>query len=335
MLPRKTIIVVAIFVVGCVAGFAVCELVHKIYRSRTKASFVERHEGQKRLVNPLLACDAADGLLNNPELVSFRDKLDKQLRSGLGMRHAPSVSVYFRELNDGLWFSIGEEEKFVPASLRKVPLMIALLKQAENAPQTRLLDRSVKYDLANDYNLKQTIKPAKALVPGNLYTVRELITRMIVYSDNNAFTLLTKIVDPVEFDRVYPVLRLLDPNAAADDVFLSVQTYESFFRVLYNASYLSREGSEWALALLSRSDFKAGLVAGVPTSVTVAHKFGEHADVADGTVQLHDCGIVYYPNNPYLLCVMSKGSDFELLDDAIVTISRLVYAEVDRQNRNK
>jgi len=28
-------------------------------------------------------------------------------------------------------------------------------------------------------------------------------------------------------------------------------------------------------------------------------------------VQLHDCGIVYYPETPYLLCVMTKGWNFE------------------------
>src|SRR6185369_15269627 len=116
-----------------------------------------------------------------------------------------------------------------------------------------LLDRRVKFDLANDYNLNQNIKPTQTLVFGNEYTIREMIYRMIVYSDNNAFTFLTKQVNPDQFEKVYSNLRLQNPRASNDDNFLSVQTYESFFRVLYNASYLSRDASDWALDILSKS----------------------------------------------------------------------------------
>jgi beta-lactamase class A len=210
--------------------------------------------------------------------------------------------------------------------------MIALLKQAEN--DTKLLERSVKFDLSNDYNLNQNIKPSQTLLFGSKYTVRELIYRMIVYSDNNAFTFLTKIVDPVQFDKVYSSLRLLNPRVDKDDEFLSVQTYESFFRILYNASYLNRDASQWALDILSKSEFRTGLVAGIPQTVKVSHKFGEKSDASEGTVQLHDCGIVYYPRHPYLLCVMSKGPNFELLDDVIAEISRITFTEVDNQHRN-
>jgi len=76
-----------------------------------------------------------------------------------------------------------------------------------------------------------------------------------------------------------------------------------------------------------------GIAIGVPPAVTVAHKFGEKSDATDGTVQLHDCGIVYYPQHPYLACVMSKGPDFEALDDVIAGVSRIIFAEIDAQHR--
>jgi hypothetical protein len=118
-----------------------------------------------------------------------------------------------------------------------------------------------------------------------------------------------------------------------DDEFLSVQTYESFFRILYNASYLSRNASNWALDILSKSEFETGLIAGVPQTIKVSHKFGEKSDARDGTVQLHDCGIVYYPNKPYLLCVMTKGPNIQLLDNVIAEISRITFSEVDHQSK--
>jgi beta-lactamase class A len=264
------------------------------------------------------------------DIIPFKEKIEEYLNARLDKRWATRVGVYYRELNDGYWFSIGDSEKFIPASMRKLPLMIALLKQAET--ETNLLERSVTFDLSNDYNLNQNFKPSQKLVVGNKYTIRDLIYRMIVYSDNNAFTFLTKIVDPALFDEVYSNLRLQNPRAIKDDEFLSVQTYESFFRILYNASYLNRSSSEWALEILSKSEFRAGLVSGVPPSVKISHKFGEKSDAIDGTVQLHDCGIIYYPRHPYLLCVMSQGPNFELLDDVIAEISRIAYTEVDRQH---
>lgn len=327
----KILLPLLIFVLGAIVGFTARETILKANKKRDMSGYIERHEGQNNYINPLLACDVAEDVINNPELIPFKEKIEYFLRTRIDKYKAIKVGVYYRELNDGYWFSIGESEKFIPASMRKVPLMIALLKQAESEPA--LLERLVTFDLSNDYTANQIIKPSQTLVFGTKYAIKELIYRMIVYSDNNAFTYLTKIVDPVQFDKVYSNLRLQNPRVIKDDEFLSVQTYESFFRILYNASYVTREASQWALDLLSKSEFKAGLVAGVPPEVKVSHKFGEKSESEDA-VQLHDCGIVYYPRHPYLLCVMSKGPNFELLDDVIASISKLTFAEVDRQYRN-
>jgi beta-lactamase class A len=156
---------------------------------------------------------------------------------------------------------------------------------------------------------------------------------MIVYSDNNAFMFLTSYVNFIELKKVYTNLRIQNPLETTDDHYLSVQTYESFFRILYNSSYLNRESSDWALELMSQSEFKSGLVAGVPSTVTVAHKFGER--IEEKTIQLHDCGIVYYPKHPYLLCVMSQGPSFEFLEASIADISREIYSDIDSQNQKK
>lgn len=326
-------LVIAAVLLG--VGFTFGYVVHDTMADKkSKNSYVQRREGLHRHINPLLACDIADDVLGNRDLAPFKAKIADFLNHRMDKRWASSVSVYFRELNDGLWFSIGDAEKFIPASLRKVPLMIALLKQAERHRELKLLERQVTFDLGSDYNAAQNIKPSQTLQPGKKYRVDELIARMIIYSDNNAFTLLTKVVDPAELDYVYAMLSIKNPRDLQPDDYLSVQTYASFFRILYNATYLSREASEWALNLLAKTEFKAGLDNGVPPECEVSHKFGEKSDAGTGTVQLHDCGIVYYPKYPYLLCVMSKGPNFELLDDAIVEISRQVYTEVDAQHRH-
>ena len=61
----------------------------------------------------------------------------------------------------------------------------------------------------------------------------------------------------------------------------------------------------------------------------VAHKFGVRNLDAETLKQFHDCGIVYYPDHPYLICIMTRAKD---LDDGIQflrEVSRRVYEEVD------
>lgn len=157
---------------------------------------------------------------------------------------------------------------------------------------------------------------------------------MIMYSDNNAMELLINTIDKNSlqalYKKIYDVfgINYSDQN----EEFITAKSYSYFFRILYNATYLNRQNSEYALQLLSKSDFKDGLVAGLPTNIVVAHKFGERALLTPkGEVsvrELHDCGIVYYPLNPYVICVMTKGKEFKDLSRIIKDISAAVYEDV-------
>lgn len=162
-----------------------------------------------------------------------------------------------------------------------------------------------------------------------------MLERMIVESDNNAFALLYQNINEKELKEVYTDLGLSIPENEKENLtdFMSVKAYASFFRVLYNSSYLNREMSEKALEWLTRSTFSLGLRAGVPETIPIAKKFGER-NFSDDTFdpnslkEIHDCGIVYYPDHPYLLCVMTKGKDYEKLASVIKDISKIVFKKV-------
>ncbi len=86
--------------------------------------------------------------------------------------------------------------------------------------------------------------------------------------------------------------------------------------------------SEKALALLSKTTFQEGLVAGVSSTVVIAHKFGEFissTNMPGQDVELHDCGIIYAQLDPYFLCIMTKGNSIEELQKVIAQISLLAY----------
>lgn len=120
------------------------------------------------------------------------------------------------------------------------------------------------------------------------------------------------------------------PVIEEGEYFITVKDYVSFFRVLYNSTYLDRTLSEKALELLSKSEYQDGLEAGVPEEVRVAHKFGERKFEETGERQLHDCGIVYHPIRPFLMCVMTKGKSLNDLSSVIAALTKTAYAEVDK-----
>jgi len=292
------------------------------------------HNFGYRLINPLLACDAAHNTIDDNELKPFRRKVEQFINSRKSQHAVSHVSVHFREMNNGLSFSINGEDKFSPASLLKLPYLVAYLKWEEFEPG--LLKRRFTYDKTmQDFNARQNFKPSQTMERGRSYSVEDLLFRSIALSDNNAHAILSRNISPDILHRAYNDLGLSVPEIRDGEQEMTVREYAAFFRILFNASYLTRDLSEKALQFLAEPDFQVGIVAGIPPNIVTAQKYGErvlgnHQELK----QLHDCGIVYYPNHPYLLCIMTRGSSFDPLVDTIRDISRLVYEEVDQQYKN-
>ena len=324
---RKFLIPALILLAGLSIGFIIRGFIPGIPIHKTS----EIRQSGWNYINPLLECEQAQNALEDNELIPFKHKVEKFVQDNLRKKWGDDVSVYFRELNDGLAFTIGRTEQFYPASLLKVPEMISVLKEADADP--KILKKKIAY---NDPSLKsaQNTDVAEKLVFGRSYTVEELLKRMIEYSDNVSSLLLEEAVNPRDLRKTYDDLGISDPYDLDDQsgYMMSTESYASFFRILFNASYLSKENSEKALGYLSKTDYKKGLVAGVPPPIVVAHKFGLRK--INGTKQLHDCGIIYYPDDPYLLCVMTSGPVPEYIDTTIGEISRFIYKEIDRQHRS-
>ncbi|HEX8919670.1 MAG TPA: serine hydrolase [Chloroflexota bacterium] len=240
-------------------------------------------------------------------------------------------SVYLRELDSGHWTGINEHEPFDPASLLKVVVAIAAYKQAEIRPSFLVTPLVYTKDLAQVNAQLPFAQPAELAV-GQSYTVPYLVKKELSDSDNSAVYTLLSAIDPQTLDSVYDDLSIPRPNATDSEGYkLTAFEYSRFFRILYLGTLdLAWADSEQILENLSQSTFTTGLVAGVPSTVTVAHKFGEHV-TGPSDVELSDCGIVYAPGKPYFLCVMTEGNDQASLANVIAQISRFVYQKMNAQ----
>jgi Beta-lactamase enzyme family len=309
--------------VALVVGLWIGTTITKTYQSTTA---VREQDGQYKFISPLLFTDNLQ-----PDTKDYKvldSNLNSYINDVVSKGQANKVSVYFRDLNSGHWMGINENDQYTPASLLKIAILTAYLREVEINPS--ILEQSLQASPDSpNLDLVQNYKPKDPIQLGKPYTVRTLLSDMIVESDNNAMALLTQNISTSSIDIIYKDLQIPMNNGSVSDI--SPALYSRFFRILYNSSYLSHTASESVLGLLSQTDFTVGLVAGVPAGTTVSHKFGENVDSSGNEVQLHDCGIVYYPEHPYFVCVMTKGKDFGSLEKVISTISKTVWDDVDGQ----
>lgn len=310
-------------------------VVGNLYEDGTD-KFSAEGDGEFRFIRPLPGYGHSNGERAIRELKPFRYKVKALVENEVKTGEASVISVYFRDLISGHRFGIREQEKFSSETLLKLPLMIAYFKWAES--NSLVLRRKTTYSGNNDPAKRQSLTPAKTLEVGKSYTINELIYRMIVYNDNNAYVLLLANLPPGYLDRIFQDI-YVNYNPARSDAPVPFSAYASFYRVLFNASYLNKEMSEKALHYLSQSVFRDGMLAGVPPNIDHATKFGERTlrveteNDEKELQQMHEFGIIYYPNRPYLMGVMARGDDPAKLANVIRTITALVYEEMDRQSR--
>lgn len=281
-----------------------------------------------QFINPLIECES--GITVNNQLSSLKKSVQNIIDQEINNQNVSFISVYFRDLNNGPWFGINEKEDFAPASLIKVPVLITYLKKAERNPEI-LNQKILNPDNQQDGVSIQNVQPSKTLTPNQEYTIDELLQRMIIYSDNDAYNNLVKNINVSDLFQVYQDLDI-DISKASENPngnIINVKDYASFFRILFNASYLNQDMSEKALNILSQTEYTNALVAGIPKNIPVSHKFGERKFNNTNETQFHDCGIVYLPKKPYLVCIMTRGKDIEKANTSIKKISQKIFQYIN------
>ncbi len=315
----------------CIGGFIIVALIgyfigkNQLTDDNIEADLAEdRHQAGYQYIKPLLTCSLE--LRDYRRVQSLEKELRKIVDEEMALKQITDLSLFFHDLDNGSWIAINRTEKFSPASLLKVPIMIAYFKLTESQPD--LLKKEITVIGNVDAALRPNIMPEKRVEPGKAYTVEELIKYAVNYSDNVAANTLLENISLEDMERIYDDIGLEPPSPNKPENFMSVFEYSAFFEILYNASYLSKDMSEKALEILADTRFDFGIEGGVPEGTKVANKFGERT--LENQRQLHDCGIIYSPEGPYLLCIMTRadlktGASFQHLAEILESLSAKTY----------
>jgi len=320
-----------IFILAIIVIVLGCQI---LYRKYIMVDFVWKYD----LLNPIIKYNEWENLMKEKE-IDFKTMIENYVNLKLNRWEIEHVSVYFRSLNNGDRIGINEKEYFSPASLMKLPILISYLKKSES--EKGLLEKKVIYKKNDQYEetFNQNFEPIKDLENGKEYTFKELLEYMIRYSNNEAAIVLQENINLEQILATFYDVWLWFPVLVdwKFDNNIKVKDYATFFRILFNSSYLNKENSEWALELLSTTVFNDGIKEVLPKNIQVAHKFGERWIIwPDGTEQkqLHDCGIIYYPQHPYILCLMTRWYDWDKLKWILQDISKIVYDQIENSYSN-
>lgn len=256
--------------------------------------------------------------------------IQKNLPDGNG-RYA----VYVENLQSREKFALNEKEIFPAASLYKLIVMAAVLKEVEAGEI--VLEDKVSATKAHLVEVLGGVDYGYEEAPGTIsYTVDEALTRVGRISDNFAAILLTEKLRKVRLSRLNDENKLLVQmvqelgmeNTSFDDDPTSITAEDAaiFFKLLYQGKVVSPKVSEQISNYLSLSNLDNRIPAQLPEGVKVIHKTGELAHVR------HDAGIVYIENAPYVIVLLSKDVKYE--DSAIETLAQIsadVYEYFNRK----
>lgn len=282
--------------------------------------------GKYSLIDPLFNCDEYTDSF--AVLKALQSTLETNINHFKLNGDTSRVSVWVRDLSSLQWVGVNEKELYAPASLFKVPIMIAVYKYAEIQPG--VLDQKIVFTAEAAGNLSDVQPEQTRMKEGAEYTVEQLIEQMIKYSDNEAFALLTQRLSTPFLTEVYGDLGIhLDQNQTGLDDLVTARSYANIFRILYQSSYLTPEFSQHALAILADTTYADGTRSVIPKDIKIAHKFGMSKEPAangmPADIKLHDCGIVYAPKRPFLYCILTEGADEARLDAVIASLSNDIY----------
>jgi len=247
----------------------------------------------------------------------LRPLIEKEIKKNTDMEN---IGFFLQDVKTGAWLGINEREGFIPASLLKVPIMMAILKKVEN----------------DEIDFKQEIEIQKEDFDenaGDLYqqkvgtkiNIWNLLEKMILSSDNTAKNILKRQLSIEELNAPFAHVGITNPYQNDNAITVTPRGYSRFFKALYLSTFLKPQLSEKALSLATDTVMESLISAGIPPEIQVAHKYGERPD------GLHDCGVVYHPQNPYFICVMSRNVELTQDKELIKNLSKITYEFVSKK----
>lgn len=239
--------------------------------------------------------------------------------------------VVVEDLDRGLRFEHQPQEPFIAESIIKVPIMAAVYAAAERG------DFSMEDTLAlRQEDLVGGSGLLYALSPGLRLSIRDLVTLMIIQSDNTATNMLIDLIGKEQIDQTmrdagmhqsrYSRKLMIYPVGITDNNMITAGDMSRMLQRIATGSCVSRQACEEMIAVLKRQQVRNGLPALLPADMlgdekTAAATDWELANKSGwDTGRQHDVGVLYTKGRMISITALSKDV---VPDSALRTLARL------------
>lgn len=234
-----------------------------------------------------------------------------------------SFAIFIEDLESGEKYTYHESEIFPAASLYKLILVTAVLKEVE-VGQLKLEDTITGRKSHLIQVLGEEDFGYEGVPEYITYSIEEALQRIGRISDNFAAIMLAEKLRELRAGRVDGDKLLIkmtgdldmpNTNFDNDPVTTTASDIATYFRKLYQGEVVSKGVSEKIIELLLLSKLNDRIPVFLPGEIKVVHKTGELSRVR------HDGGIVYLEDNPYVIVMLSKDVEFE--DETVETLANI------------
>lgn len=244
-----------------------------------------------------------------------------------------ALGVAAIDLETGRAFALNGDTVFAQASVIKIPILVRMF-QAARAGELRLDDKITlepREAVGGSGRLQFALKNGPVTL-----TVRDLVTAMIVDSDNTAtnrsidlaggMARINRMLDEHGFPKTRLLRKMMDTGAAErnDENVSTPNEMARLVEQIYRARIVDAASAREILDLMRR--VQGGFEEGLPLDTETAVKTGQLPGARG------ESGIVFLPHRPFVLSVMSG-----FIDDRhtpVPEVTRIVYRMFEKLGRS-
>jgi len=234
------------------------------------------------------------------------------------------IGVYYRDLRTGNSFSFNDQERFIAASVIKLPILIAVLYEIHTG--------NLRREDTVQVSPEDKVPGCGVLTlmhDGLEITIKDLCNLMITISDNTATNIL---IDYLGVHRISQILQEfgiknttlarklydMEGKRQGKENYICPAEIGVLLEKIYAKDIISEEICLEITETLKLQQLNSKIPHLLPNNIEIAHKTGE----IDGLT--HDVGIVF-AEKPFVLCFASSETDVVLAEEAIREIALRCY----------
>lgn len=242
------------------------------------------------------------------------------------------ISFYFENLDTGESIGYREHESMMAASVIKLFVMVSVFEGVErdSFPFTKMFE--IKRE-----DCVPSCGALTYLHDQIQVTLMDLVTLMIIFSDNTAtnvlidfigFDVINRTIAGLGFEKTVLNRKMFDSESSK----LGIQNYITacetgrLLKMMHEGTLISRRASERMLSIMKNQQLGGKIpfyLKAVAERPEIAHKTGEDRGIS------HDVGIIY-GKVPFIVCFCGNETDTPRLERLMADISLELYQEINK-----